>query len=491
MANTRSTMSLFSIQLLAVMLVTVLVGWIRLDVNFLPVHMDEYGYLFVGRQLLSGNSWPSHSYIFGADFNWYFFGFFDRLTNGLEGARFAAAALGIFSLAGCYCFYQLLWSRKSVAVIGTLLLALSSSHLFVSRIATYDIVSFSIFCWGLVLAAFAVRRNCMPAAVCGALLIALAVLSKYIVVLYLPLIALIWIVIRPLQAITAMLLVAFTLVFYCVVHFNALFELYQIQIAGVHSANTTGLDILTRVFLQAGLPLLVSFFAVVYGVFLRNKNTLRMPLLFLLIAMALPLPLYHLVSENLISLYKHLVFALFFLCPAVAWLAVEVVDRFKCSHPVKTASAVFVVFLVYVTTNQTMLAKMHAGFPDTSQLLPVINHNIDANVTILSEDPYLFRYLSAESNGRSPQVLQSGIKETSWLDNDNNGSYTSQDVKDALWDGKYELVLLTDQVHPDFNDEYRKILLLRNYQLLHDMPYQLTDVMTQNTHGRISFYRRS
>ena len=62
----------------------------RLLLVSLPLNMDEYDYLFVTRMFAAGDSWPTLTYIFGADFNRHLMGWAEALANGPAGARIAA-----------------------------------------------------------------------------------------------------------------------------------------------------------------------------------------------------------------------------------------------------------------------------------------------------------------------------------------------------------------------------------------------------------------
>ncbi len=75
---------------------------VRLDFHDHPAQMDEYDYLFVGNWLLSGQSWPTYSYIFGSDLSWYILAWGDSVMGGLDGARAIAGLFGLASIIGMY-----------------------------------------------------------------------------------------------------------------------------------------------------------------------------------------------------------------------------------------------------------------------------------------------------------------------------------------------------------------------------------------------------
>jgi len=458
--------------------------YLRLSVGSHPPHMDEYGYLFVGRHLLSGLTWPTHSYIFGSDISWYLFGVFERYAEGYAGARIAAGLLGGLSLVGAYLFVLQLWSSRQVALLSTLLLAASANHIFISALATYDIVSFCFFTWAMTTAAYTARTQSYGFALLSAVLLSLAIICKYTTIVYLPLVGLVMLYVAPRQALLAAVVMAMGLALYITSHFSQLSVLYEVQIVGVHSANSSRIDIALRVLQQIGIPLYLWWCALLAGIiYVKGMQRGMVSTLMLLLIFSLPMPAYHFFSGNHISLYKHLNYSALFLFPAVASFLVY------GSHHLNKLSRnrylVPVLVFAYLCSSILPLHSIRDAYPDTTDLARVITGKPPGlNATVLSEDPYIFRYLS------SPEYPQSNIKETTWLDNDFDGIRSLKDVKDALWDRKFELVLLTDQVHPTENQLFRKILSQRGYVAIYNKSYRLSNVMTKNIQGQLTLFER-
>jgi len=458
--------------------------YLRLNAGAHPPHMDEYDYLFVGRHLLSGLTWPTHSYIFGSDLSWYLYGFFDKYAGGHIGARIAAILVGGLSLLGFFVFVFQLWSSKHVALLSTLMLAASANHIFISTMATYDIISFCFFTWALATALYTAKTESYMIALLSAALLSLAIISKYTTILYLPFIGIVMLYSAPRQALAAGVAIAAMLAVYVKLHFIELSVLYEQQIVGVHSANSTRSDIAVRVFKQLGLMLYFWICAIVVcSLRLNRKLTVTNKVLVILLVFSLPMPFYHFYSGNHISLFKHLNFSALFLIPATAWVLVEADKRISSeSRQVPILLAAFAV--AYMIFNTAQLGRIKNAYPDTTALSQVIAENINDDSTILSENPYIFRYLASDV------VPQYNIKETTWLDNNHDGIRSSQDVKDALWDRKFELVLLTDQIHENDNPQFRSILSQRGYIPIYSNAYQLSSVMTKITQGKLTLYKR-
>ncbi len=471
--------------------------WQRSQLSFRAGHMDEYDYLFVAKTLLAEQAWPTHTYIFGSDLSWYLFGWGEAYFGGLAGARSVAALLGVTSLVGLYQFSKEVWQSKRVALVATLLLATTANHIFISRLATYDAVSFTFFSLALMplLRGCQLHKQPSPARftyaylIGGSLLLLGAVLTKYTTAAYLPFIGLLMLIIAPIRAVISGIIIALGLAIYVSMHWDQLLVLYQVQISGTHGENTTYKDIILRTASYAAIPLLLTLLAIYWekhqGSSSKNIKTLLLLLLF-----SSPLLLYHLHGKNLISLYKHLNFSLYFLVCGVAWFLVKIYDHYQLNAhsqvtTIRHTPAILSTLLVfYAFLNLHQLKDMESGYPNVQGLLNHIQHqSLKKTSDILSEDPYLFRYIGFNT------MPQHQIRETSWLDNNKDGVHSHQDVKDALWDRKFNIVLLNDAIHPEKNIEYREILSQRGYVKQYEEPYIISSVMTTHTNGKVTLYR--
>jgi len=442
--------------------------FLRMQVNITTGHMDEYDYLFVGKTLLGGGHWPTHTYIFGWDINWLLLAWGDTVFGGLHGGRIVAAGFGVVSLAAMYAFVYGLWKSHTTAFIAALLLGFEAAHLYTSALATYDILSFAAFTCALPCILLVCQSSGKPLlwTVCSCIALSIAVLSKYTAVIYLPFIAVLVLWRSPRYALIGMLLITAMLICYAALNFDQLKVLYEIQIQRTHSANATLPDILKRTSRQlwivcifAGLGLIHSL---IYPRINRRIDTLK---ILLLIVFSAPLLVYHLVSQNIISLQKHLVYSSLFLIPIMAWWLHEFYTKNSQSN---TRAALVLV----------------CSYPNISEVDSIVSQ-VDATATILSEDPYLFRYLLFDS------VEQSQIYETTWLDNNRDGKHERRDVREAIWDRKFDYVFLNDQQNQNFNAPLREMLLLRNYEPVLNKNYELETMSGKHRYGVISLHRKN
>ncbi len=454
---------------------------LRIQFDGAAGHMDEYDYLFVGKTLLAGNQWPTHTYIFSWDLNWLILAWGESVFGGLQGARVVAAVFGAISLVGMYAFVHALWRNHLTAFIAALLLGFEGAHLYTSALATYDIISFTAFTCALPF----VLYSCQPGnrqlacSILSCCALSVAVLSKYTTVVYLPLIAALVLVHSPRHALMGALLIATVLIVYTTYNFDQLKVLYEVQIQGTHGSNSKFVDILNRTARQLSMTLFLAGLGIVYTTLCQHTEIKR---ILILATFSLPLFIYHLASQNVISLQKHLVFSSLFLIPIIAWWLSHFYNKGERSH--FKVALILICIAAYAIVNVNRLKTMQKSYPDVGKISTIASQ-IRASESVLSEDPYLFRYLLIDT------VAQERISETTWLDNNQDGKFEKRDVRQAVWDRKFDYVFLNDQQHQKLNTTLRKMLATRNYELVYENHYQLDTMSGKQRYGAISMHRKA
>lgn len=462
---------------------------LRLDLGFNGGQIDEYDYLFVGKQLLAGQTWDTYSYIFGSDLNWYLLGIGDHL-GGLTGSRIITFLLGLLSLLGLYLFILNLWHSKAIALLSTALLSMQATHIFISRFATYDIIALAFLSLTLPVLWYALHepsRKRYLSLILAIILFSLAMTGKYIDVVYFPLLGLVALILSPRIGFLFSLGVGVVLGLYLWMHWADLQTLYEVQIKGTHASNSSYTQILERELLYLAIPILFWFLALVWHnieqkkQFWRSKTTW---VFFCFMLFALPLVAYHMNGRNMISLYKHMVYGAFFLTPVMAWFIWEVLVRFKFNLWLQTLLSMLIISMVWY--NFFLLKEMENGYPDARPVVKLLQTlPVDGNTTVASEDPYLGRYAMFDT------MDQTHIKELYWLDNNLDGKYDMIDTIDALWDRKFTYVFLNDLIQPELNEEVRKIMEIRGYEKILNIPWESTQVMSYIDNGSLQVYKRN
>lgn len=452
--------------------------WQRLHLNFNGPYLDESDYLYVGRLLDAGVPWKTYTYVFSSHIPIHILSFGDTL-GGLTGARMVAAALGLGSLLFFYGAARALLGSRRIAGWAVLILLVASPHLFISKFATYDIVAFFFFSLSLWLMMEGLRSRRYGWLLCllASTVFAAAVLSKYVVVVHAPVLALAVALRRPRLLVFALLPCLLLLGEYVHRHWADLKMLYEHQIKGAHAKNSTRLQILTIAAFYAGPLLLLTLGSVVMVIKRLGLTWRALRVHALLLALALPLVAVHVRSADMVSMYKHMVYPVAMLAPLGAWL----LHRLSRRH----LAAPLVVCAALTALGFWQTGRMERAFPDFTAMLAHLRPKLGPTTTILSEEAYVFRY--AFGGGK----VGGNFYEMTWFDNDGDNQRTPQDVIDAVWDGKPDYVMVHGQIMPGLAGKLREGVLPHQYRKVFEQPYVLSDVMTRLRHGKVELWKRN
>ncbi|NJM91128.1 MAG: phospholipid carrier-dependent glycosyltransferase [Myxococcales bacterium] len=451
--------------------------WQRLRLNFNGAYLDESDYLYVGRLLHDGKPWNTYTYVFSSHIPLHILGFGERL-GGLLGARALAAVLGAASLVFFCGATRTLLGSSRVALWALLLLSLQAPHIFISKFATYDVVSFFFFTASLWLLVVGLERRRLSWLWCilASVVFATAILCKYVVLVHAPILAIIVAVRRPKLLAAALVPCGLLLADYLHRHWPDLKQLYLNQIVGAHGKNSTRMQIATIALSYCGPVLLVALTGLSLQLRRVGLAWRAVRTHVFLLALGAPLIAYHVRSADMVSMYKHMVYPLLALVPLAAWTLHRLARRHL---PLSLA-----VVAVLAALNLYQTRRMETAFPDLRPALEYLRPHVMPNTTILSEEGYVFRYAFPELPGRN-------LFEFTWFDNDGNGEHTQQDVLDAIWDGKPDYVLTHGQITPNLTAKLRSAILPHNYRKVVERRYSLSPVMSRNTEGTVELWKRN
>lgn len=451
----------------------------RLTLYFNTPYLDECDYLFVGRVLLSGIEWQTQTYIFSSNLPLYAFGLADTFGGYLAG-RMLSAVLGVIMLVFYYHAIKTLLRDGLVAGFSTLFLGTHASHIFVSKFATYDILCLSFFMpalWALAHAIQGRERQNILWGILAAILYSMAVLSKYIAIAYLPLLALALFILYRKIGIAFIGVVALIIGGYIFYYKGELLLLYQNQILGDHQPNSSYLQI----FEQIGIYLGVLIIFALAGVRAAKKQQSWWLIGFFFV-FALPLLVYHIRGRDITSLFKHVIFSILFLAPLAGIFLSELLRAGRENRWVRLFVGSVCVGLSVLYLYQ--LRMMEQAYPATANIVRFVEQHITPRTTIMSEDSYLFRYHFF------PRLPLAQLHEMSWYDNDNNQSYTHQDVVDGIWDGKFDFVYVNELNIPfELREKLIQSVLPNKYELVFEEPFLTSQVMSRHNQGFQRLYK--
>lgn len=435
--------------------------------------MDESGYAFVGKLLLSGGEWPTKSYIFSSDFPLYLLGIADQVYAGY-GGRLMSALLGGGSLYLSYCLFRHYDTPPSLALYGTGLLSIQPSHIAISKMATYDSLCFFLFCAGILYFSLALTNRRTTYIFFSAVLMCLATLSKYIAIAYLPIFALIALINNKRIGLYFILFCSLILSLYVAINWKGLHLLYNHQLRGVHDHNSSSINIFKFILIQTW-PILISFVLLspLKKLLFKDKTIL------LLIFLSCPLLAYHILFQNEISLYKHIVHFLFFnICIIVYFLKKSNIQTLAYSSFIITFTA-----LISAYNSHKILSEFNIAWPNTTIMEDNI-HSLE-NPIILSEDPYLFR------NYLYGKVSIKNLYDTNWFDPYNTGKHDELLLIESIKKQKFDYIYLNMQVTPTLSKKIIKYEIEDKYKVVHFEKPLISKLINSNNTPILALYRKT
>jgi len=444
--------------LIAILLISFIMRLYNLNYN--SPFLDEAQYIVLGQKVLAGH-WQE------ADpFSWVggmpllyppvvaIFGIF-----GIVGARFLNVIFGTVSVYLLYEFTKNLQLSKkeetneSIGLIAASLLGILAIPLYLSRLAIYDLPSFTFFLVGLVLLQKALllqqpklwqRENRF---FFSSLFFLLSLLTKYTTFIFFPFI-LLWAfytsrkqgkeALKQYIKYFAGILIAGTLLYFGW-RFDALLHFLSEQVGAAQNQSP---QIITQ-FAQYSLPILILAILALPLIMLRKGRQTLLPIMLLL--GALIVPIVHLITNNVKAIDQQTFLSLIFLLPLAAYFFTFLLERAK----VIGGFIVAVVFIGLFITSQVQLQKLQKSWSNTESIMNYLKSNTTNHEKLLSfEDDISILAL--------PHLKEENIVGIY--------TYTYKDVSDknaynkALKDGYFDLILFNDERKVDISSTVKNSL---------------------------------
>ena len=312
-----------------------------------PSH-DEALMLEMGKQVLSGSSCPLCSQHTGSVFIQPIFVYLGDLAGGLIGARSVSAFFGMLLIVSVYVTTTRFFSQW-LGNIAAFLLMSSGTGVYISKLATYDIVAAFLlstaFLFTVLSSQVVNERKRNFYLIMLATTLFLAGITKYVIVIF-------WLpfIIYNLRLYPAkQFLVYFILPFLVMV---AVYFYYAIIPAmGFLSGSSSGLyrqgrsdlaGIGSRIYYWLAIPYILATFG------FYHKNKVWQKTVFKLLLFSSPVLLLHLLTGDSRSIEKNVIFSLIFIAPASAIGVDHMGTLFSAGEGGKLAKNFFIVLVLIV-----------------------------------------------------------------------------------------------------------------------------------------------
>lgn len=428
------------------------------NLNYNSPFLDEAQYIVLGQKVLAGHwqesnpfSWvggmpllyPPLAAIFG--------------TFGYIGARFMNV---IFGTVSAYLLYvsaknlQISHKGKTNEIIGLIssaLLGFLAIPLYLSRLAIYDMPSFTFFLVGLVLLQKSLllkhplgwqRENRL---FFSSMFFLLSFLTKYTTGIFLPFV-LLWAFyssrrlgkrgvhnfVRYFGSIFVIGIVG-----YFVWHFDALLHFFREQVG---APKNQSIQILTQ-FVKYSLPALLFALLSAFLLFLEKKRSL--PLMLLLGASVIPVV--HLATNNIKAVDQQTFLSLIFLLPLAAYFFSHLLERMKI-----IGGFIFSVILVGIfIISQNQLQQLQRSWSNTTSIMNYVRSNTSNHERLLSFEDDVTK-LSLD-NLKEENIT--GIYDFTY-----QGIWGENAYNKAIKDGYFDLVLFNDERTVDISKTVKSSL---------------------------------
>lgn len=441
------------------------------NLNYNSPFLDEAQYIVLGQKVLAGHwqesnpfSWvggmplfyPTLSAIFG--------------VFGVFGSRFLNVLLGMLSVYLIYEFTKsLLFSsnereNKIAGLVAAGFLAVLANPLYLSRLAIYDLLSFTLFLSGLVflIKGFTINKPDLwqkeNRFVLAAIAFALSFLAKYIVLILLPFIILIglWHTKRIGKAQSKLFLKYFIVPLTIIVgvygmwQFNALAHFQTEQVSASENQSIT----ILRNFFTYSLPVLIP--ALIGALLLFAQKQKIMPII--LLTFALIPPAIHVVTNNIAASVQHTFLTIIFLLPLGAYSFLSIIRKWRFAGSILSAGMIIVTLLY----SYPQLRVLETQWPNTNAVMAYLKKNTTNHEKVFSSQDDIT--VLALSNLKDENIT--GIYTFKYKNKTGSDAYSL-----ALNEDYFDFVLLNDHDHQEVEKTARNALTGHYKQVYNQTPF--------------------
>jgi hypothetical protein len=461
------------------------------NLNFNTLHLDEAIYVSVGRDALSGNfSQGASGWMFGS----YLYPVLAAFTYNLGGVVALRALSAVFmTVASVFVFLtaRSLFDER-VGLWALLIFGLSGISINLGQHAVYDVIGVAFLTITLYCAVRAAQNPNESLLAWVGIALSVSILGKYIGLLALPGIFMVMVLVHLWQGrgilsfaripwlalIVPMLLI---LGIYAALYRQDLGAVFSGQYA---SQQQDRASILNEIVSEIGLVTLFALLGILMLAGRAARQLPNQPRLAWLLRLALPvlavtilaMPIYHLATSNVRSLWKHDVYALVFLAPFAAYGVNALFQAFtglsgKRARALRWVSAAITALGVFwfVTSAIQQNAIFHSSWPNTTNVVDYLKtQNLTPSSHILSPSYSIYEdvFSFGSHNTRS---AWSNV----WYE-EYQGLTGTEAVTKAIQDCHYDVAVMDNYYAPEWAGTLEVLLQNAGYAVAYSTVEQLS-----------------
>jgi 4-amino-4-deoxy-L-arabinose transferase-like glycosyltransferase len=444
------------------------------DLNYNTAFVDEAIYATVGEEYLRKIFWENAISWMGGS---YMYPVMSALVNrhyGLSGVRLLSMMFILFT--------GIVVSRiakniggKWAGVIALYLFLFTGITLDLAQIGTYDAPSVAFMAVSLYFAIISrKKRNPLLAILLSGLFMSLAIITKYVAVLFVGAIGLIIFVKNKRLDFNGVIFWLLTLSFFLVWYLGVYGkEVYSFFIGGNSFQPAKFSELIKAILSSVGIFTLPLFISIIYV--LRKKDTRKKELvLFMVLGGLLPI-LYHITFLNIRSIWKHMVFVLVFWVPVSSWIFVKVLNFINYTikkyvffeNSFQLISVIGIIFaLSYYWFSFSDHWRFQRSWPSATKVIEYLQTHKKPNDKVFAEASTIYKYHLFE--GFEDPALWSS---TWYLEY--NGATGEAAMKQAIADKMFSFVILNNYYTSYIDSELRPTLY-ENYKITFVDTYKIS-----------------
>ncbi len=445
------------------------------DLNYNTAFVDEAIYATVGEEVLRGLYWENALSWMGGS---YVYPVISALINrelGLIGVRLFSALCLLFAGIIVGKIGRQLGGTKTQLTSMALFL-FSANTLDLGQLGTYDAPSMAFVSASVYLALTArytkgVKR--LLTITLSAVLISLAIVIKYVALLFAPVIALLIFYkkgkIDFLSTLFWGTLVYLFIGYYAYTNTEVLFDFFT---GSYFDEPATRLSISKEVFKYLYVLTITAPISLFYILKKLNHEKKTIAITFFLAGL-IPLT-YHYGFSNIRSIWKHLVYTSLFWSPLSAWFLIKVYNYAICQHQRRTALNNFAQFSLTLAVIAIVSGlwfnfgnhwRFQRSWPSATKSIEYLEANRKPDDKIFAEASAVYKY-HMFTGFETPESWSS----TWWVQYEDKQGTDA--MKAAIWDKEYDYVILNGYFTKWVNDEIYWDLT-QNYELVLEDDYKV------------------
>lgn len=360
------------------------------NLNYNSAHLDEASYLMVGRFGLFEQNWEEFdpaTWVGGAFWFYPTISALGGMFGEIVGSRAINTLIGtsfvfiVYSLVKRLQLFKDEEVNKLTALFATFIVGISSVSINLSRFATYDILSFTLFALGLVILLLAVNKNLKSFYFISSIIFLLSFLAKYFVIIFFPFVILLAFLKlnkekngAKLEILNFVMPLAVGLIGYIIFNFSDLAQFYKEQVP----EQTSYVEIVTHFWQRLQIYYILASIGFIVLLFWR-ESLIKYIILFFF---PLSILFIHLFTQRLTALDKHIFLGMIPLTIIISASLAKIVQKIPSLGITTTIATIGILG----TVSYFEVRDFEESWPNASEVTTYLDTKVTSHEKVLVQE---------------------------------------------------------------------------------------------------------